>query len=167
MKQSTLNTSNAFGASTRLLNKSFSSKHGGVGSTFAQPLNVPSHIGRSNKPALSNSFCISTVESHQAQTQRAYRAAQQELFRGGSTSLLFPNSGGTNEIPYKIDYKCEWDLPMYCDLTAETGRKTTWCPGDDKKHVESENNHGEYEDEYRDQNALDLLPDVGFFQKIK
>lgn len=63
-------------------------------------------------------------------------------------------------LPYKVDFKCEWDLPMYCDLNLadKGGAGTSGQPNQNKK--------GDPEP-YADQKYLQSMPDVGFFKKIK
>ena len=53
-------------------------------------------------------------------------------------------SRGGNTI--KIDWKCEWDLPKYCEIKDDIGYTG---------------------DPFEDEDYLNILPEFGFFKKLK
>ena len=68
-----------------------------------------------------------------------------------------------------MDYKCEWDLPMYCDLreVQQFDEKKAGRTGDERDKEDDGAAGDRCAEPYGDQKGLEMLPDVGFFKKLK
>ena len=87
-----------------------------------------------------------------------------QYYTGPSGDLLSSSAQSAQQggIPYKIDFKCEWDLPMFCDLNQEVDLAQVIQEADEDGHA----NPDEL-DPFGDQQYLETLPNIGFFKKIK
>ena len=90
------------------------------------------------------------MSSHFGQKKKSTPQAQPHflMITGQRQSSRDQTNNRENQAPY--DYKCEWDVPKYCDLQKV-----------------SQNAVSKKETIYDQEENISMMPDFGFFGKLK